>query len=879
MKKMNKLWLLLWLMLSAQFAYSQPNIVVSAGNASGCPGDTITVPITVTGGNGVAAISLALDYNVQGLTYTGFANVSGQLSGLLVNATGGKVLASWFSTAAINLTQGTLFEVRFVVNSGSALQWDLLVPGNCEIADINGVPIPTGFNNGLVESIGATLISQPNGNTQLTVGDATLLSVNATNVTSYQWQFLNGQTWENVVNDSVHSNVTTASLALANVPLNFNGRQYRVQVFGSCPTALISNSIQLFVSAGPPPPIEAYLTSGLGCLGDTLDVTVRVNNFEQVSAASLVLQYPLQSLQFAGFINENPALGNNLIISDNAGRLALAWFNVQPLTLPAQSALVTYRFVVNAPALLQWDLQTPGNCEFADSNGVILPGNFIDKQIQINPAPVIITQPGNLVVANGDTASFSVSGNNITGFNWQRLVNGSWVDLTDGGIYAGVNTPNLKIVASPAISGATFRAKLTWNCTGFVFSRSASLTVAASNLVVGASVGNFTACVGQTISVPVVVNNFIDIAAFSLTLGYDTSKLQYTGFIANSVVQNGLIVNSVGSSIRASWFNLNPATIGSGTLLTLQFTARTLGQSPLIWNTALQGANEFADFNGIALLSTFANGSVDVSGAAPQISQQPVSLQRLEGDTASFNVGASNASTYQWQELVGTTWTNLTNQSPFLGVNTANLQIANVPLSFSGKQFRVVVGGNCPPAINSNAATLTVAPNVNTIIVRLPNNITTCAGGAVVVPIQVENFNDVASFSLRILYNQSNLVFNGVSNVVPDLQATLAAGASNGRVSLSWFGINPVSLGNSTMLNLNFTVNGNSTLIWDTLSAGSGQIGNLAGNQYARSFVNGNITSNPRPQITFPALSNICINQSVLNLQAILLAEPSQVLV
>jgi len=853
---------------SLTVAASQQNILITAGNASGCTGDTIAVPITTTGGSGVAAISLALGYDVQGLTFAGFANPSAQIGpGLLVNAIGGKVLASWFSTSAINLTQGTLFNVLFVVNNGSALQWDLQTPGNCELADFNGNPINTGFTNGGVSFSGASILNQPSGNVNLVVGDATVLRVAASNATGYQWQFLNGTSWVNVMNDAVHAGATTDSLSFTNVPAGFNGRQYRVQISSTCVAALLSNTITLAVNLGPPPPIEVYLTAGSVCVGDTLDVVVKVDNLQQTSAISLVLAYPPQALNFVGFRQANTALGSNLVINDNGNQVLLAWFNVQPLNLPAQSSLVTYRFVVNAAATLNWDLQTPGNCEFADDNGVILPATFTGEQIQVSLLPVINQNPTNLVVANGDTAIFTVSAANVVNYQWQRLLNGSWVDLTAGGIYAGTTTSTMSVIASPAISGATYRVKIQGSCPGFVFSQSASLTVAASNVVVNVSVGNFTACVGQTISVPVQVNNFIDIAAFSLTLAYDTAKLLYTGFVANNAVQNGLIVNSFGTEMRASWFNLNPATIGSGTLLTLQFTTKALGQAPLIWNTNLQGANEFADFNGIALLSTFTNGSINVSGAAPQITQEPLATQALEGDTTGFSVIATNANSFQWQELNGSNWVNLANQAPFTGVNTASLQIANVPLSFSGKQYRVVIGGNCPPVVNSLAATLTVTPNVNAIVLSLPN-LTTCAGSSITVPIAVENFNNVATFSLRILYNQSNLVFTGVSGVVPQLQATLASGASNGRVNLSWFGINPVNLGSATILNLNFTVNGSSTLVWDTVSAGSGQIGNLAGNQYVRILVGGAITANPVPTINFPTLGNICLNQASLSLQA-----------
>lgn len=836
-------------------------------NLVGCIGDTLSIPVLNSEINGLAALSLALNYNMQQLEFVGFANALPAISSaLIVNANNSKVFASWFSVNAINLVPGNLFDMRFVVRGNSPLQWDLQTVGNCELANINGDIIPANFVNGLVSSVGITIQNHPSS-VSIVAGNSASFTVVASDVQSYEWQYFSNGQWLSLVNDSVHSGVNTATLQLNNVPLAFNGRQYRVKLLGSCPNPVFSNAVDLLVNPGQLPAIQVYLESGQACVGDTLDIHVKVDNLQLISAISLVLQNPVQALQYVGFKNVHPSLGTNLSVSNTADRVAFAWFNVQPLNLPSQTTLITYRYIVQASATLIWDLQTPGNCEFADDNGQLRAANYTNQQIQPNPAPAFSQQPSSQLVANGDTAVFSVQASHVAGYQWQRLINGVWTNLINDAVYSGAQSAVLRVIASPVLSGAAYRVRLTGNCQGGLNSNSVILTVAASNLTVGASVGSFSGCLGQTISVPIMVTNFIDVAAFSLSLGYDTAVLQYTGFTANAAIQNGAIVNSVGNQIRASWFNINPATIGNGSLITLQFTARVLGQSQLVWNQTQQGANEFADFNGTVLLSTYSNGSVNVAGTAATITQQPSPVTITEGSSSSFTVAANNASTFQWQELANGNWVNLSNQTPYSGVTTATLNIANTPLSFSGKQFRVVVNGQCPPSVNSQAVTLTVNPNVATIVVSLPNQ-AICAGGSVVVPISIQNFDQVATFSLRILYNQSNLIFTGVSGVPAALQATLATSASNGRVNLSWFGFNPVSLGTGTLLNLNFTANGSSTLIWDTVSAGSGQISNLAGNQYPRTLINGGITANALPSITFPALSNLCLGAAPVFLQA-----------
>jgi hypothetical protein len=49
---------------------------------------------------------------------------------------------------------------------------------------------------------------------------------------------------------------------------------------------------------------------------------------------------------------------------------------------------------------------------------------------------------------------------------------------------------------------------------------------------------------------------------------------------------------------------------------------------------------------------------------------------------------------YQWQQLVGNVWSNLTNNENFVGVNSSNLQLLNLPTTFYGTQIRCVINGN-----------------------------------------------------------------------------------------------------------------------------------------------------------------------------------------
>lgn len=89
---------------------------------------------------------------------------------------------------------------------------------------------------------------------------------------------------------------------------------------------------------------------------------------------------------------------------------------------------------------------------------------------------------------------------------------------------------------------------------------------------------------------------------------------------------------------------------------------------------------------------------------------------------------------YQWQTLVGSTWTNLNNQAyaegTVSGANAATLTISSLQLSASGKQYRAVMQDNCGAvnATNTASATITVLPPVSITVNPTDKSICGSAG-------------------------------------------------------------------------------------------------------------------------------------------------------
>lgn len=120
-------------------------------------GDTVFMPVQVMDFNGVASISLALDYNASVVEYVGYQNAASVLSsGVFIP--GGippQFKLAWFSLTPVSLGNGTLIELQFYAHSAgtSALSWDTLTSGNCQFSDAVASVLPAAFTSGSITAL------------------------------------------------------------------------------------------------------------------------------------------------------------------------------------------------------------------------------------------------------------------------------------------------------------------------------------------------------------------------------------------------------------------------------------------------------------------------------------------------------------------------------------------------------------------------------------------------------------------------------------------------------------------------------------------------------------------------------------------------------
>ncbi|MEI6575071.1 MAG: hypothetical protein WCO63_02720 [Bacteroidota bacterium] len=112
-----------------------------------------------------------------------------------------------------------------------------------------------------------------------------------------------------------------------------------------------------------------------------------------------------------------------------------------------------------------------------------------------------------------------------------------------------------------------------------------------------------------------------------------------------------------------------------------------------------------------------------------------------------------------------------------------------------------------------------------------------------IMPIHIEHFLGVASMSLKINYDTTNLVYNGSQNQNPALGGNFLMNGVNQQVILSWFSLNGSTLDSGVLVELKFFYknNTNTTLDWDDTVPGNCVYTDIIGTELPAVFVNGYI--------------------------------------
>jgi hypothetical protein len=564
-----------------------------------------------------------------------------------------------------------------------------------------------------------------------------------------------------------------------------SGIESRVTLFFLSFTFLLSLNVR---SDNPPAPVTTvgYVTNATTIPGG-VTMPVTVTNFSNIGSIVLTLLYDTTKCKFVS-ATPDPAFNGMTVTNTWAqtklDKIVITWNGAAGITLPDLTHLLDITFTyITGTSYLSWGYSLGYTCHY------------------------------------------------------KKYVGGSLVDCYD--------TPQSSYYIKGAMSN-----------------RTAPVTFAP--VIGNASPGNDT--------IHLTVTKFTNISSISLQLQYDSTVFTYLGFTANPAFSgsflssdvNVQIINGI-HTIVINWFG-GPVTLpDSSTLLSLifSFSNAVNGYSPLTWYEIGpscqygEGLNILIDY---PAADFYKNGLIYSSGQfAPHIALPSIL-------TAPQNTGIAipatvnnftNVKSFTLSFYYDTTVMTYTGFIPNTVFGSSLVVTDNAPDTSGKKKIMMIWTGSGLLSLpdGSTLATLTFTYHTGTSPLSWVRNAAFCrfndasghayydlpksdyyhnglvashvaphtvvwyaspAAGPVIVPVKVNNFTNIGSFSLTLDYDPGVLTYLVASLVPSYIGGTFTVTTIGiGRLVMGWSGT-ATSLPDSTnLINLSFTYNGgSSTLAW-----------------------------------------------------------------
>jgi hypothetical protein len=647
-----------------------PGITTQPSAVTVCAGSDATFTVVATG--------TGLLYQWQEDSGSGFANIAGANSASYTKAS---------TTAGMN-----------------GYQYQVIVSGTC-MPPVTSAPVSLTVNTA------PAITAQPMAATVCEGQNATYtVTATGTGIT-YQWQEDSGGGFMDIPGATSSSYTRTAATSV------MNGNQFHVIISGICPVPVTSTDVALNVDILPG--ITDHPASLTACEGNNATFTV--------VATGTGLMYQWQVNTGSGYANIAGATSD----SYTAVSIAAAMNGYQ------------YRVIVSGTCMPP-----------VTSNAALL---------TVNTAPVISIQPASQAVCAGNDATFTVTatGAALT-YQWQENTGSGFANI------AGATSASYtKSSTNVSMNGYQYRVIINGVCPPQVTSNIATLTVNTLPAIT-THPNNVSTCEGN--------NAIFTVSGTGSGLTYQWQENTGSGFVNISGATGSLFIkSSVTAAMNAYQYRVilsgtcppsvtsNPATltVNSAPAITVQpapvvvcetsnatFTVTATG-SGLTYQWQENTGSGFVDISGATSASYTKNAvtgamngylyQVVVSGTcapsvtsgtalltvttAPAITSQPNDLSICAGANAVFSVTTTGAGlAYQWQVNDGFGFVDIP------GAGNATYTKVAAPASFNGYQYRVIVGGVCPPSVTSNVVTLTIQSGPS--IVSQPSSLTACVGSS-----------------------------------------------------------------------------------------------------------------------------------------------------
>lgn len=221
---------ILFLLVFSTFVYSQTTDL-TVGTGIVCPDEEVLVPIDVTDFIDIGAFTIFIGYDTAVLTFIEHLNENSETQGIYSNAMitpSTQVGISWSSFNSADISSGKLVDLKFHYHNDNC---PLTFNPGCELVNSSLIVVEFFSTDGNILQSDPLIIQNPL-DIIIDEGEDVAFSVNASEVTLYQWQISDDQgiIWTSISNSAQFVGVNTATLTINSVSYELNGNQFRCQL-------------------------------------------------------------------------------------------------------------------------------------------------------------------------------------------------------------------------------------------------------------------------------------------------------------------------------------------------------------------------------------------------------------------------------------------------------------------------------------------------------------------------------------------------------------------------------------------------------------------------------------------------------------------------
>jgi hypothetical protein len=226
---------------------------------------------------------------------------------------------------------------------------------------------------------------------------------------------------------------------------------------------------------------EAFFSNNHFCEHAAVNVPMFVNNFNDISSMTLMVNYDHDVLEFVEVRNPHTLLASGNLLwehlqQNEESTIVLTWIKgANSLTLPAGILFDLHFSYSEGFSQIWFSDDCEVSVDLVPHDGVIFTDGVVAHLEVFN-------QPADQFVSVNEQATFSISLNGDVHYQWQEKVADDWIDILESERYLGTTTDNLIIANVPeSMDKHQYRCVIALDdCT--IYSDVASLYVSSTNI-------------------------------------------------------------------------------------------------------------------------------------------------------------------------------------------------------------------------------------------------------------------------------------------------------------------------------------------------------------------------------------------------------------